>query len=120
MWHRAMDLLAQADRIQQNFIETSIPVLPVNIIESRTAFHIMAAVPGVSPDDLDVRAEEGGLVLAGRRHLRRVGIEGELHLLEIPCGRFERRIRLPRGCAFALGEVRLEQGLLLVTLRKLA
>src|SRR5579872_3255707 len=116
MWHRAHELLEKAQRIQDGFFEATAhgrgllgaaqpaPSLPVNLIETGDALLIMAAVPGVPAQDVEVRAEDGTVVIACKRNLGHAG-RGALRLLEIPYGSFERRVRLPPGRTFALGEV---------------
>lgn len=122
MWQQTRELLVQAERIQQNFFAT-VGALPswgpaLNLWETERAFVVMAAVPGVAAADIQVEVQDGELVLRGKRALPQSPADGELYLLEIPCGRFERRLRLPRREPLTLGEVRLTQGLLSVELRK--
>jgi HSP20 family protein len=53
------------------------------------------ALPGVAPEHIEVRAEDGLIVVAAIRALPVQRHATALHRLEIPYGRFERRIALP-------------------------
>src|SRR4051794_18002259 len=106
-WQQAFELLTRAGRIQHDLAAAALgaqglaaagqprwgPAL--NITETPAAIHVTAAIPGVAPEDVEVRIEGDAVVLSGRRALPRASDEGRPMLLEIPCGRFERRIHLP-------------------------
>ena len=62
-------------------------------------------------------AEEAGLVVRGERPMPSVCQRAAIHRLEIPYGRFERRIALPPG-SYRLHEQLLEDGFLIVVLRQ--
>jgi HSP20 family molecular chaperone IbpA len=53
------------------------------------------ALPGVSPDSITVMAEPGGVVVAALRAFPCRESDAHIHRIEIPYGRFERRIALP-------------------------
>jgi HSP20 family molecular chaperone IbpA len=128
MWNTTNELLVRAERIQRCFVEVCLTVQalagqagwgpPVNIIDSGSALHITVALPGVAPEDVTVRLSSGMLILSGRRTSPPAPATGQMLHLEIPSGRFERQIRLPAGSSFTMDQVRLEQGLLAITLRK--
>ncbi len=129
MWQHAEDLLNEADRIRRGFLETAIaarrdPLLgnaswgpPVNVIETEEAFWILASLPGVDADDVSIEIGEGVLTIEGRRGLPKELAAGRPHIIEIPCGRFARRVQLPEG-RFELGNKTLSQGVLWIELRK--
>jgi HSP20 family molecular chaperone IbpA len=56
---------------------------------------IIVALPGVEPQDIKVYFDSGELVITGLRELPAVTRAAAIHRLEIPYGRFERRIPLP-------------------------
>ena len=134
MWQRASDLLQQVERIHRNFLQIAAGAQyrsshgrspawepPVNVIETDEALWVISAVPGVTADRLNVRLEGGQLVLAGERPLPRCCNDGDLKVWEIPLGRFERRLTLIAGRdALTLGEVSLQDGLLIIELRKVS
>ena len=85
----------------------------------KKVFWILAALPGVDTDQVQIQIEEGGwLVLIGHRSPRQELRDGAIHILEIPNGPFERRVRLPDGMRFVLGEKRLDHGILYIELKK--
>jgi HSP20 family protein len=128
IWHRANDLLQQAGRIQRNFLQIAAGARyqashgwepPVNIVETDESLWVISALPGVAADRLDVRLEGRELVIAGERPLPRCCDDGELKIWEIPLGPFERRLRLVGGeKPLSVGEISLQDGLLIIQLRK--
>lgn len=58
---------------------------------------ISAALPGVAAENIQVVIEGDVLTIAGARLLPEPDRTALIHRLEIPYGRFERRIRLPAG-----------------------
>ena len=132
IWQRANDLLQQAERIHRNFLQIAAGTQyrasvgrstswepPVNVVETDKSFWVISAVPGVAPDRVNVRMDEHELVISGSRPLPRVCQDGELKIWEIPLGRFERRLTLlERRNPLTLGEISLQDGLLIIELRK--
>ena len=70
---------------------------PTDVIETERAVLIFVALPGVDPDQVEAAIEESALVVAGRRVLPPELRTAVIHRLELPQGRFERRIPLPPG-----------------------
>jgi HSP20 family molecular chaperone IbpA len=91
---------------------------PVDMFESPGAITILMALPGVSPSEVEVVVDEGGLFVVGERQLP-VAENAVIRRLEIPYGRFERHIDLPSG-HFEISERVLANGSLRLTLKKLA
>jgi len=123
MWAEACEILDRADRLHRQFFRPSVMKAgrpawepPIDVYETDDEFKIMVALPGVSPEHLSVMLEDDSLIISGRRHLPS-SAESQIRRLEIPYGRFERRIELPAGqleidtCEFA-------NGCLLISLRK--
>jgi HSP20 family protein len=133
IWQQAEDLLHEAEKIRWGFLSSAAALRgealvgqstwgpPINVIETAEAFWIQAALPGVEAGQVEIRIEgDGELVILGHRALRDDLKHGALRILEIPSGPFERRIRLPSGFRFILGEKSLEHGVLTIELRKVA
>src|ERR1700674_2754894 len=123
MWAQALDLLDQADRLHRQFFEpapaqngTPCWQPPVDIIETDGDFWILVALPGVSPQRVSAKIEGGTLVLQGERPMPAKAFPGAIRRLEIPYGRFERRVPIPSG-TFEVREERFENGCLVVGLR---
>jgi len=132
IWRRANDLLQQAERIHRNFLEVAAGARyrtshgrtpswepPVNVVETDESLWVISALPGVAAERLEVRIEGHELIIAGERPLPKCCEDGELKIWEIPLGRFERRVRLLGGeKTLALGQTALQNGLLIIELRK--
>lgn len=72
---------------------------------------IWVALPGVAPNRFDVNLEASALVLRGERALSVDFSVGDIFQLEIPYGRFERRVPLPQG-EYRMDDRQLEHGCL--------
>ncbi len=125
MWAEALELLDRAERVNRNAYRPG-PARPrsacweppVDLFETEGALWIQAALPGVPPDRLQVAVEGDTLVVSGERPLPVPPGAGTIHRLEMPYGRFERRITLPAG-RYELGRRDLAHGCLTLTLRKI-
>src|SRR6516225_7476059 len=76
---------------------------------------IVAALPGVEPPDIEISIERDALLIAGVQRLPTVARGTVIHRVEIPHGRFERRIRLP-GPQWEVSRSTLVNGCLLLSL----
>jgi HSP20 family molecular chaperone IbpA len=103
MWSEALQMLAQAERLHRQVFR---PVPgprgaswepPVDVLETRDAVLILAALPGVDPEQVEAVIDSGTLILSGERTLPDEMRTAVIHRLELPQGRFERRIELPPG-----------------------
>jgi HSP20 family molecular chaperone IbpA len=125
MWGEALDMLDRADRLHRQFFllgaaRNASPTWepPVDIFETEDRFVIMVALPGVRADGLAIELEAGAIVVRGQRRLPSLGPTCRIHRLELPYGRFERRIELPPR-QLQLGERSLADGCLTLALTKL-
>lgn len=124
MWEQAVDMLEQADRLHRHFFQLSRErhagpswEPPVDVLESAHHVVVVVALPGVAPGELQVVAGNGALSVVGERPMPMVD-GASLKRLEIPYGRFERRIALPPG-HYEIEQRELEHGCLRLILRKL-
>jgi HSP20 family molecular chaperone IbpA len=86
-------------------------------VERDRALAIRVALPGVPESSLEVSTDGMSLLVVGTR--RQSAAPGDtIHRLEIPYGRFERRIALPAG-RFELASHDLVDGCLVLTLRRI-
>jgi HSP20 family protein len=104
MWSEAFALLAQAERMHREVFRpvgsaarTPAWEPPVDILETADELLVVVALPGVDPEQTDAVIVDGDLVIAGTRLLPRELQTAVIHRLELPQGRFERRVRLPAG-----------------------
>jgi HSP20 family molecular chaperone IbpA len=117
----AFELLRDADRMHRQFFTVSLghpgPTWepPVDMVEHEGYLVIVVALPGVTRQALEIATDGMSLRVSG---LRRIPA-GRIHRLEIPHGRFERRIALPVG-RFELLSQNLADGCLVLELRRIA
>jgi HSP20 family molecular chaperone IbpA len=104
MWSEACEMLARADRLHREFFRpggTAVPSPvwepPVDVLETEHAVLVLVALPGVNPDGVEAVIEGSDLVFSGQRVLPAEMETAIIHRLELPQGRFERRVRLPAG-----------------------
>ena len=104
MWAEAFEMLEQAERLQRQFFRFGHAMEaqprwepPVDIVASDAVLEVTVALPGVAPENVRVRVEDSGLSVTAIRALPLNQRSTEIHRLEIPYGRFERRIVLPPG-----------------------
>lgn len=104
MWSEALALLAQAERMHREVFRPVASTArapawepPVDILETGAELLVVVALPGVDPDQTEAAIVDGDLVIVGTRTLPRELQTAVIHRLELPQGRFERRVRLPAG-----------------------
>jgi HSP20 family molecular chaperone IbpA len=121
MWAEACALLKEAEQLHRQFFEPSRSGArwepPVDVFETARELCIIAALPGVAPEEVRVEMQGDTLVIAGTRPLPSGGKNANIIRLEIPYGRFERRIALPSR--LRLAERELLNGCLVLTFAKL-
>jgi HSP20 family protein len=125
MWAEACELLDRAERLHRQFFVPQRPEgrrptwePPVDLLETEDELWICVALPGVAKEQLEVLVEGGVLVVTGERPMPGRTRGTRIHRLEIPYGRFERRIELPPG-RFDVVQRELVDGCLTLGLRKL-
>jgi HSP20 family protein len=124
MWEEACAMLERAERLQRQFFQpnpsdkpTPSWQPPVDIFEGEREIFIIAALPGVEREDLQVSIDADVVVIAGVRRLPAAARSAAIHRMEIPHGRFERRIRLTAGRLTLTGS-ELASGCLVLSLAK--
>jgi HSP20 family protein len=102
MWPEACAQLARAERLHQQFFQIAESVSaapawepPVDVLETEDAVIILVALPGVDLETVETQIVGGVLIVAGQRLLPQMLHRALIHRLELPQGRFERRVRLP-------------------------
>jgi HSP20 family protein len=124
MWAEALELLQDAERLQRQFFRVGVlqdaPCWepPVDLYENGDQLRLLVALPGVTPQQLEVALAPGLIMVRGERSLPAISRRAAIHRLEIPYGRFERRVALPAGPFELIGQ-RLEDGCLVLELRRL-
>ena len=101
----AIQTLARAERLHQQFLNLQPPTEarepiwepPIDVLETDREILIFIALPGVDPNEVEAILDKGCLVIGGRRALPAELRDARILRLELPQGRFQRRIPLPPG-----------------------
>src|SRR5262245_49072560 len=92
----------------------------LDLYETEDAFIVEVDLPGVKEKDVSVQVDNGDLILTGRRVCDRVTEQSNFHRHERREGQFTRRLRLPTSVAQDKIRAAFQEGVLRVTLPKLA
>src|SRR5262245_59850930 len=98
MWSEAVRLLEQADRLHRQFFLTREPASwepPLDVTEKGDGLRGQVAMHGVQAYGISVRASSDGLTISALRGFPCREASSRIHRIEIPYGRFERRVDLP-------------------------
>ena len=123
-WAEALELLRNAERLRSRVFPLeswqAVPCWepPVDMYEQGDELKLVVALPGVDARQTDVVLEESSLVVRGERPIPSTIHRAAIHRLEIPYGRFERRISLPAG-TLRLQQQFFEDGCLVLIFRYL-
>lgn len=125
MWAEACELLEEAERLRREFFRlghatAAGPVWepPIDVCEDGEELWVEIALPGVAPASVQVAMDGAAIDVRAERPLPAGARRGQIHRLEIPYGRFERRIELPPG-RYELGRRELANGCIQLVLRRL-
>lgn len=120
MWIDALAAMARADRLHREFFHPSSlgweP--PVDLLETADGLMLIVALPGVRAADVDLVMGGREIAVIGTRRLPAVRGLARIRRMELPHGRFERRVALPAG-AYELVRHDLADGCLTIILRRL-
>ena len=123
MWGEALQLLDQAERLQKAFFRPAESDQswepPIDVIESSEALFVHVALPGVPADAIVVGLESDALTISAVRDFPSTARGARLHRVEIPYGRFYRRILLPVASLEPAGRSYID-GCLTLAFRKIA
>jgi len=117
MLAEAVELLYSADQLQRQFFQIghvdNAPCWepPVDMYENEHELGLLIALPGVAPERFEVSLESQAIVVRGERTFGASLGKGAILRLEIPYGRFERRIGLP-DVGYRIVDMQFENGCL--------
>ena len=124
MWSEACAMLLRAERLHRQVFRPTKPAElgpswepPVDILETDHEVLVFVGLPGVDADQVETIIDGGDLLVTGTRQLPDALRTAAIHRLELPQGRFERRIRLPSG-RYQSVRRKMVDGCVLVTLEK--
>jgi HSP20 family molecular chaperone IbpA len=121
MWGDALSMLDQADRLHRQFFRACAAdphcwEPPIDVVETAEAVIVYVALPGVPASAITVTFQTDGITVAGLRRLP-ASRAAHIHRVEIPYGRFERRILLPLA-SLEPNTPEMSDGCLVLTLSK--
>jgi HSP20 family protein len=126
MWSEACEMLARAERMHREMFRPAGTLArqpawepPVDILETEFEVLALVALPGVNADKVEAVIEDGDLVIAGTRTYPPALRTAAIHRLELPQGRFYRRLRLPAGRYSGVRRA-VADGCLVITLQKVS
>jgi HSP20 family protein len=92
----------------------------VDIHEEPGQFVLRADLPGVKPGDIEITAEKGVLALRGSRQIEQKEDDGHYSRVERVSGRFVRTFSLPENVATDQIQAKFKDGVLELTIPKIA
>lgn len=126
MWADALGMLARAERAHRQFFQPSVPQArqaswepPVDVLETDNEVFVIAALPGVAMEQIEASIDGSCLLISGERAVPAALRNAVIHRMELPQGRFERRVPLPAGRYGAVTR-QVWNGCLIINLRKAA
>jgi HSP20 family protein len=126
-WEPFRDLVTLQSRLNRMFVDptayaeaegvgTWAP--PVDVIEEPDRLVFRAEIPGVSKDDIDVKVENGTLILRGEKKLATENDTNTVHRTERFYGSFTRSFALPSNLDTDKVEARYKDGVLTLLIPK--
>jgi HSP20 family protein len=104
MWSDALDMVTRAEKLHRQLFQPRSGEgrgprwePPVDVIETEREVVIIAALPGVDDKAIEAAIDGNVLVISGERNALPELRTAVIHRLELPQGRFERRVPLPAG-----------------------
>ncbi|HZZ88190.1 MAG TPA: Hsp20/alpha crystallin family protein [Caulobacteraceae bacterium] len=103
MWSEALSMLARAERMHHQLFQPGLHQAqiswepPVDVLETEHEVLVLAALPGVDVGQVQASIQGADLVISGQRIVPPALRTAVIHRLELPQGRFERRVPLPPG-----------------------
>lgn len=116
-WDPIRDLLAIQQRLDRFAPNPTGWKPPIDVLETADAYIVIAELPGVRREDLDIHIDDGRLTLAGSRGERELACE-QYHRIERGHGAFSRTFQLPLPVDADRINADLRDGVLTVTCPK--
>jgi len=101
-------------------LEAAAMPFALDVKEDEKSFHVSADLPGLSEKDIDVSFDNGLLTIRGEKKVVRDEKKDTWHIVERSSGSFARRLSLSASVDADKIDARFENGVLSVTLPKLA
>jgi HSP20 family protein len=121
-WSPVHDLKAMDEMFDRLFstprtVNTA-AILPVDLYEQDGKLFVKAAVPGVTPDELDVQIENNVLSIKGEHKQEQTNEDAKVYRREVAYGAFSRSIRLPENLNFEAVDAEFKNGIVTISIPK--
>jgi HSP20 family protein len=90
----------------------------LDVSETDTAVHVVAELPGVKQEEIDIEVQADVLRISGEKKDERVVNEQNYHATDRSFGRFDRSVRLPVEVDGPQAEATFKDGVLSISLPK--
>ena len=115
---RLVDSVLNQDLLPSEEVSSRAWMPPVDIQETDDAYRLVAELPGLTKDDINVTLENNVLRLSGERKFEKDVAKDNYHRIERTYGSFSRAFTLPSLVSSEKVEASFENGLLTVTVPK--
>lgn len=121
-WHPSNDLKTFDDVFERLLgsprPSTNASVLPIDLFEQDGKLVVKAAVPGVSPEELDVQIEKNVLTIRGEHKSEAATEDTKIYRREVAYGAFSRSIRLPENLQVDNVDATFSNGIVTISIPK--
>ncbi|KTD61318.1 heat shock protein, Hsp20 family [Legionella santicrucis] len=113
-----LDNFFKGQQLDASFVDTSSWAPPVDIKEEKNRFLVLADIPGVNKEDIQISLEHNVLTLRGERHFEKTEKKEGYTRVERSQGQFYRRFSLPQTADDAKISAKYKQGVLEISIPK--
>lgn len=108
-----------ADKIEKT-LDNVASHLPFSNLAKKddSSFHLEVDLPGIKKEDIDIKVEDGILVVSAVRHYKNELTRDDYYVCESSFGKFERRYILPESVDSEKVRAKFEDGRLSIELEK--
>src|SRR5579862_4207418 len=120
-WNPTHDLRSMdevLDRLFGSARSVNTALLPVDVFEQDGKFTVKAAVPGVSPEEIDIQVEKNVLTIKGEHKQEATSGEAKVYRREVAYGAFSRSVRLPENLNLEAVDAEFKNGIVTVSIPK--
>ena len=111
-------LFNEFDRMLEDAPRKRTLTVALDVAENEDGYAVLATIPGVSADDIEIVLEDDVLTIKGEIPANTVLEEKQYHIRERRFGKFSRSIRFPAGVDADNIEATYENGILMLNVPK--
>lgn len=119
-----MNLINEFDRLMNEMSDWDAPTVPstwklaLDVMETEEAYTVLASIPGINPDNIDITLEDDVLTIKAETMEEEESENVRYHLRERRMGSFSRSLRFPVAVNGDAVEAKYEHGVLTLTIPK--